>query len=82
MSRINSTNQMSKYMARALLELKSATAAICFFNTVWNGIPVMITWNPLHGNIIDCYGCDLSDDDFADLHDVIVDYYLTEGDNE
>lgn len=78
MSKVNTTNPINKYMAKTLLQLRSETAVISFFNTVWNGSFIMLTWNPLQGEIIGNY--DLSNADLIDLRDIIINYYDTQDD--
>jgi len=80
MSKINTTNPMVKFMAEALLQIKSETAAICFFTTVWNGSPIMLAWSPLQNGIIDCYGNNSAEVDLDVMHEIIIGYYLEHSD--
>ena len=50
----NFTNKphLNLYMAEQLMRLKSSTGLMSFVTTVWDGVPIMVTWNTVASNII------------------------------
>ncbi len=63
---------LKSYMAKQLMQLKSATGLQAFVTTVWGGIPIMITWNILASEIMEIWDDDAVDDeDIPFLSDII-----------
>ncbi len=63
---------LKSYMAKQLMQLKSATGLQAFVTTVWCGIPIMISWNILASEIMEIWDDDAVDDeDIPFLSDII-----------
>jgi hypothetical protein len=66
---------LKSYMAKQLMQLKSATGLQAFVTTVWAGIPIMVTWNVLASEIMQIWTDDVVDDeDIPFLADIIKDF--------
>jgi hypothetical protein len=66
---------LKSYMAKQLMQLKSATGLQAFVTTVWGGKPIMVTWNILASDIMQIWTDDVVDDeDIPFLADIIKDF--------
>ena len=55
---------LKTYMAKQLMQLRSATGLQAFVTTVWAGKPIMVTWNIPASEIMSIW-----DDDIVDEND-------------
>lgn len=55
--------QLKSYIARQLMQLRSATGLQAFVTTVWAGKPIMVTWNILASEIMFIWNDGVVDDD-------------------
>ncbi|MHA1482685.1 MAG: hypothetical protein ACTSQA_04510 [Candidatus Heimdallarchaeaceae archaeon] len=66
---------LKSYMAKQLMQLKSATGLQAFVTTVWAGVPIMVTWNVLASEIMQIWDDEVVDDeDIPFLSDIIKDF--------
>lgn len=62
-------------MAGQLMRLKSSTGLMSFVSTVWNGIPIMVTWNTLASEIMEIWNDDVvAHEDRDYLSDLVNDF--------
>lgn len=67
--------QLKSYIARQLMQLRSATGLQAFVTTVWAGKPIMVTWNILASEIMFIWNDGVvDDDDESVLANVIKDF--------
>ena len=70
---------LNLYTARQLMRLKNSTGLMSFVTTVWNGTPIMITWNTLASDIMQIWREDVvEDEDMPFLVDIIRDFLQKE----
>lgn len=76
---------LKSYMAKQLMQLKSATGLQAFVTTVWAGRPIIVTWNILASEIMQIWDDSavwddsvVDDEDVLFLADVIRDFLVEE----
>ncbi len=66
---------LNLYTARQLMRLKNSTGLMSFVTTVWNGTPIMVTWNTLASDIMQIWDDETVDDeDMPFLVDIIREF--------